>query len=217
MSSAECLGWELEPHFPSSATLDKSLLFPVPHLIQGNSNCTPAVGLLNGFHRCICTLVHTMPPALCNKCKVIEPRKAGYILTRPEAMQVEALGGVRGGSKEHVQVVARSRGYTWTGSSSRTGISGKVKWEDTSSRTEKTGTLSEDCDGQFHRAQSRRLLWTELLLTKASGRPLEPRLTLSPQKAPQPGLAQDAGHPRLSPQPATALRLLQPTQPRPST
>lgn len=75
VSSAECLGWELEPHFPSSATLDKSLLFPVPHLIQGNSNCTPAVGLLNGFHRCICTLVHTMPLALCNKCKVTEPKK----------------------------------------------------------------------------------------------------------------------------------------------
>lgn len=118
VSSAECLGWELEPHFPSSATLDKSLLFPVPHLIQGNSNCTPAVGLLNGFHRCICALVHTMPPALCNKCKVTEPRKAGYVLTPPEAMQVEALGGVRGRSKEHVQVVARSRVYTWTGSSS---------------------------------------------------------------------------------------------------
>lgn len=104
MSSAECLSWELETHFPSPATLDESLLFPVPHLIQGNGNCTPAVGLLNGFHRHICTLIHTMPRALCNKCKVIKLRKTGYVLTSPRAMQVEALReGVRGGSKEHVQ------------------------------------------------------------------------------------------------------------------
>lgn len=117
------------------------------HLVwyRGNGNCTPAVGLLNGFHRCVCTLTHTMPHALCNKCKVSKPRKAGYVLTSPRAMQVEALGeGVRGGSTEHVQVVARSWDYTWTGSSSRTGLSGEGRWEDTSSRTEKTGTLSED-------------------------------------------------------------------------
>lgn len=53
-----------------------------------------------------------------------------------------------------------------------------------------SGRSQRTCDGQFHRAQTGRLLLTELL-TKGSGGPQEPRLTLSPQRSspagPRPG------------------------------
>lgn len=88
--------WERNPiSFPCD--LGQVTLLPCASTDTGNSNCTPAVGLLKGFHRCICTSIRTRPCTPLNKYKVIKMRKARCVLTSPRAMQVEAIKeGVRG-------------------------------------------------------------------------------------------------------------------------